>query len=406
MDESTHSTCDHEDGLMLFYDHDALLLPLAELESVTASRLAPSPRRLPSLDGWRAVAIAMVVLSHFTAARGFVSPSWWTVVFQGNLGVRIFFVISGLLITYLLLVESDQRGRPSLRLFYTRRVLRIFPVYFLYLAVIALLAAVGLYKDTATAWIGSLTFSRDFIGRTDSLTGHYWSLSVEEQFYLAWPMMLVALRLWRRPRLAIGLLLVPIVVSPIFRTGIVQTLWPNPWVARALNIFSIAVYADSLAIGCVGAIVFWHFRDRLRPVASGSLLAGALTVFVAASAFDGRLGMANALIPLVQSVAIVCAIWVTIDHRSGAIYWVLNTRPVVWLGVLSYSLYVWQALFISYAAGPKLSALPIYDWRVWWLAALACACVSYYAVERPILRIRDRVRDRSQQPSSGVAPAG
>ena len=80
------------------------------------------PARLPSLDGWRAVAIALVVLSHFTAVRGFAVPAWWDRVFQGTLGVRIFFVISGLLITYLLLLEAERRGQPSLRSFYTRRV--------------------------------------------------------------------------------------------------------------------------------------------------------------------------------------------------------------------------------------------------------------------------------------------
>src|SRR3954467_5480457 len=92
--------------------------------------------RLPSLDGWRAVAIALVVLSHFEAARGFPAPSWWSLAFQGNLGVRMFFVISGLLITYLLLIEADRSGRVSLRAFYMRRALRILPVYFLYLGVV------------------------------------------------------------------------------------------------------------------------------------------------------------------------------------------------------------------------------------------------------------------------------
>ena len=70
----------------------------------------------------------------------------------------------------------------------------------------------------------------------------------------------------------------------------------------------------------------------------------------------------------------------------------MNRRAVVWLGVLSYSLYVWQELFVSWSAGPKLSALPVYDWRIWWMPAVACACASYYFVERPILRIRDRYR--------------
>ena len=98
-------------------------------------------------------------------------------------------------------LESDRDGRVSLRAFYTRRALRILPVYVLYLAVIAVLTAVGLYADTATAWIGALTFTRNLIGRTDSLTGHYWSLSIEGQFYFVWPVTVVGLQLWRRPRL-------------------------------------------------------------------------------------------------------------------------------------------------------------------------------------------------------------
>ena len=340
------------------------------------------------------MAIFLVIFSHFTATRGFSPPSWWTLIFQGNLGVRIFFVISGLLITYLLLVEADRRGHASLRAFYTRRALRIFPVYFLYLAVVAALTAVGLYTDTATTWIGSLTFTRDFTGRSASLTGHYWSLSVEEQFYLVWPVTMVALRLWRRPRVAVGILLVPVALCPILRSGIVQALWPNWWVDRALNVFSIARYADSLAIGCLGAFAYRAYRDRLKHVASPAILGVALAVFIVAAGIEvqSTAAVAGAVLPLVEAVALLCAILVTIERPAGYFYRLLNAKPVVWLGLLSYSLYVWQELFLSYSAGPILSAWPVYDWRVWWLPAVACACVSYYFVERPILRIKDRLR--------------
>ncbi len=360
---------------------------------VTASLPGPNAR-LPSLDGWRAVAIMLVILSHFTATKGFVPPWWWTPVFQGSLGVRMFFVISGFLITYLLLLEADRRGDASLRAFYTRRALRILPVYFLYLGVVATLVAVGLYTDTATTWIGSLTFTRNFTGRSDSLTGHYWSLSVEEQFYLIWPVTLVALKLWRRPRLAAGILLIPVVFCPILRTGIVQAHWPNQWVARALNVFSTAIYADSLAVGCLGAFAYRACRGRLKTAASGPALGVALAVFVLAAAIDGRSGVSGtgAILPLISAIALLCAILVTVERPAGRIYWLLNARPVVWLGVLSYSLYVWQELFVSYSAGPKLSVSPVYDWRVWWMPAIACACASYYAVERPILRLKDRLR--------------
>ena len=356
--------------------------------------------RLPSLDGWRAVAILMVVLSHFTATRGFSPPEWWTDVFQGNLGVRIFFVISGLLITYLLLLEADRRGRPSLRSFYTRRVLRIFPVYFLYLAVVGALTIAGLYRETLTMWIGSLTFTRNFIGQPQSLTGHYWSLAVEEQFYVMWPVMLVALRLWERPRLAIGLLLVPVVLCPIVRTNVIHERWDNELVARAHYFYSTARYADSLAIGCLGAFAYRRYRNLLARTPWWTLGA-ALILFALAAAASGRVGSGEALLPLIQAIAVLVAICVTLERRSGVVYWILNRRAVAWVGVLSYSLYVWQELFVSWSAGPRLSALPVYDWRIWWIPAVACACASYYFVERPILRIRDRYR---RVASPGVNP--
>jgi peptidoglycan/LPS O-acetylase OafA/YrhL len=193
------------------------------------------------------------------------------------------------------------------------------------------------------------------------------------------------------------------VLCPIFRTGIVQATWPNAWVSRALNPFSIAVHADSLAVGCLGAIVFWRYRDRLKRFAAPSILAAALVVFVIAAAGDGRLGRADALVPLVESFAVLCAIWVTVDVQAGPLYWLLNSKAVVLVGVLSYSLYVWQTLFIAYAAGPTLSVLPIYDWRVWWLGAVLCACLSYYVVERPVLRFRDGLRDRLKPDASTTA---
>ncbi len=347
---------------------------------------------MPSLDGWRAVAIGFVFLSHFTASRGFSPPSWWTRVFQGNLGVRIFFVISGLLITYLLLLEADRRGRPSLRSFYTRRVLRIFPVYFLYLAVVALLTVLGLYTDTITAWIGALTFSRNVIGPTQSLTGHYWSLAVEEQFYVVWPITLVALRLWQRPRLAVALLLVPVVACPIVRTNVVQLYWQNRWIDRALNLYSTPRYADSLALGCLGAFAYWRWRDRLERLASRGILVASAVVFVIAASADADFARAAPIIPLIEAAAVLCAIWVTVCRRSGVVYRILNMPLLVELGVLSYSLYVWEELFLSWPAGPRLSTFAVYDWRLWWVAALATATASYYFVERPILRVRDRYR--------------
>src|SRR5204863_8650275 len=136
---------------------------------------------------------------------------------------------------------------------------------------LGLLPLAGLYADTTTAWLASLTFTRNFIGKNDSLTGHYWSLAIEEQFYLLWPTMLVALRLWERRRLAIGLLSVPIVLCPFCRSDMIRTWWQSPLASRALNAYSTFLYSDSLAVGCLGAFAFWAYRDQLRRASSGRL---------------------------------------------------------------------------------------------------------------------------------------
>lgn len=336
------------------------------------------------------------MLSHLEFASGFPVAAfpWWGRVFQGDLGVRIFFVISGFLITYLLLIEAERTGRPSLKQFFVRRILRIFPVYYLFAAVLAALATGHLYSDAWSTWIATLTFTRNIFGRGDSVTVHFWSLAVEEQFYLGWPLTLVMLALWRRSGVALAMLLVPLILSPIFRTGIIQAHYGAGRVARVLGPFSIALYADSLAIGCLGAFLYKRYRSRLSAFASQPLLAAVLSGVVLALGWQEWRPTAGviAVVPSVQAVMIMVAIWVTVERRTGFVYQTLNAAPVVWLGTLSYSLYIWQQLFLGHFAGPRLSAFPFYDWRVWWIAALGAAVVSFYAVERPILALRDKFR--------------
>ncbi len=349
------------------------------------------------------------MLSHFEFATGFPSqlaPSWGR-LFQGDLGVRIFFVISGFLITHLLLLEAGRNGSPSLKQFYARRVLRIFPVYYLFTAVLAVLTAAGLYSDTWTTWLATLTFTRDLVGNGGSATAHFWSLATEEQFYLIWLVTLVTLGLWRRPKLAIGLLMVPVVLSPVFRSGVVQMHTSSGLITRLLGGFSPALYADSLAIGCLGAMLYNQHRHRLSAVASRPFLAAVLSGALFASAWlawsevDG----VWALVPSLQAVLIMCAIWATIERRTGPGYRLLNAAPLVWLGTLSYSLYIWQQLFLGHFAGRELAGLAIYDWRVWWVPAIAAAVVSYYVVERPILRLRDRFRTTSARTTERRSPS-
>ena len=162
------------------------------LSSSTLPRSTTLPR-IPSLDGLRAVSILLVIGLHTAQAYGAFHPvsRGWFALFNGGFGVFIFFEISGFLITTLLLEEHRKRGSISLGGFYVRRFFRIFPPLYLYLGVIV---ALGLAGRLVVAWrdvVSSALFFHNFSARGTWWLEHLWSISVEEQFYLVWPFVLM-----------------------------------------------------------------------------------------------------------------------------------------------------------------------------------------------------------------------
>src|SRR4051812_4266975 len=151
--------------------------------------MVSSQNRLPSLDGLRALSILAVLFGHVAGTRGAYQP----LPFMGSLailGVRVLFVLSGFLITFLLLKEQARTGAISLRAFYFRRMLRIFPVFYAFLLGVALLKTGGILHVPWVDLVTAGSFLGDF--RTaDWNVSHFWSLSTEEQFYFFWPALLV-----------------------------------------------------------------------------------------------------------------------------------------------------------------------------------------------------------------------
>lgn len=345
--------------------------------------------RLPSLDGIRAACIALVVGAHAAHGGGF-PPEWAPAaryLFSGELGVRAFFVLSGFLITYLLAAEEERAGRVSLRGFYARRAVRILPVYAAFLAALAALDLLTPLDLTACQYATAATFTKNF-GCGSWIDGHLWSLSAEEQFYTVWPLVVgLAPGRWRWP-LAAAL----IAGAPAFRVWFYAAGWPT------LRHQSFMTNADSLMIGCAAG-----FACRRHPAAAARLLSRAPVA--------GRLAAAGAIyavwvlqlrhaaailtVPLGPTIQAAAAAYLIASYafcRQGIGYRILNARPVAYLGVLSYSVYIWQQPFFSDpdTFGAESAALLTFPVNV--AATLAVAALSYHALERPLLRLRARLR--------------
>lgn len=352
--------------------------------------------RLPSLDGWRALSILMVLAAHSTETHRF--PDTWggvigffRILFDGNLGVRFFFVISGFLITYLLIQEHERTGKVSLRNFYIRRALRILPVYFAYLATVAVLQFFTALHQSPITWIGDLTFTTNFLPR-GIISGHLWSLSVEEQFYLLWPVTFIWLD--NRKNYICWILAMPMMVAILCH--IVSYTNHVPWIVHPLfHHHSSLVNFDSLAVGCAAAFALAKYGNETANLLAGrkrfvAMLAGFLLIVIptlGVSAFAPFFAIVGNLF---QALGFGILLVTSILHPGS--FNPLNWPCVVQLGVASYSIYIWQQIFY---AGSQTYGFPFVWWMSfpWWLfAALAAGFVSYYGFERPLLKLRSHFR--------------
>jgi peptidoglycan/LPS O-acetylase OafA/YrhL len=362
------------------------------LRSVTFE--APDlPVRIPGLDGLRAIAIGLVLLVHATLSPGFPSALRDLDTLR-SLGVRIFFVISGFLITTLLLQEWRDTGRISLLRFYLRRSLRIFPAFYAYVAVVVVLAAAGLVSLRPGDIGHALTYTMNYHYPAAWEVFHFWSLSVEEQFYLLWPPLLV----WLGPTRAVRCAAIVVVATPLIR--IVQWYgWP---LQRDGSGGQFQLVADALAVGCLLAGAYnWLGARRwyVRLLTSRWFVLMPIVVLV-----TNELHWRPRTYLVAQTLTHV-AIAVCVDRcvriRSGWIDRVLNAAPFRFVGAISYSLYLWQQPFLS----PNTTLPTAFPWNVG--LAVACAVASHYLVERPLLRLKDRlgggVGSRRRLPTSSTA---
>jgi peptidoglycan/LPS O-acetylase OafA/YrhL len=316
---------------------------MSELHDITLEQYTPSIRgRIPSLDGLRGISILLVLLGH-TALSDHAPHVLAPLSHAGNVGVRFFFIISGFLITTLLLKEWRKMSTISLREFYLRRVLRIFPGVYVLIAVVAALAGLGVIVLKPGEVFYASTFTMNYHDFRDFWLGQLWSLSVEEQFYLLWP----GLLLLAGARRAFRSVLVVVLVSPILRFCMWH-FWHASETAMTKHFESVA---DSLGIGCLLAAYFNQLGlpGRYQRFQSHTIVF--LSIGVGAIAVGNGLFLFNPAAFYVwgQSIANIgtamCIDW-AIRHPERPLGRLLNWKPLVWVGVLSYSIYLWQNPFL------------------------------------------------------------
>jgi peptidoglycan/LPS O-acetylase OafA/YrhL len=353
---------------------------------------------IPTLDGWRAAAILSVIFahSHLFSLGGF---SLRALHKTGSYGVDLFFALSGFLICTRLLREEEAFGAISLRSFYTRRIFRIQPAAIAYLLTIALLGAFGVIAWYGAGIAGALLMIRN-IWPPSNVAGywqtvHFWSLSVEEHFYLLLPGFLV---LCRRRRLTI--LALAVLVLEIWR----QFVFRHPPL-RSFG-FSIFLRTDivlgGILLGSVFALALR--KDGFRSLAR-RLLPPWVALLYAAFVFTFQ-PFHTALLdhaPLITVFPVL--IIATVLHPDALTAKFLELPPVRFIGRISYSLYLWQQLFFYPFAAPAPGSFLSHP-MLCLAATFTCAIASYYLIETPLIRVGHRLARRfDRRPMGRNEPA-
>jgi len=293
-------------------------------------------------------------------------------------------VISGFLITWLLLGEEERHGSIDLRLFYLRRAARILPPALACLALVAALRVAGLsdvgWDDLAAAAF----FVRNLAGSSKT-TAHYWSLAIEEQFYLLWPLGLIALGTRRRRLLATSAL---VAAAPLWRQANIKMFG-----AENLTWARLDLRYDGLLLGALIALARIEPATRARLDRIGARL-GDAGVALAAAGLAALLVLETprllrpALLSL-QALGVATVLAIVLSGGARAALFLLELPPARWLGRISYSLYLWQqGAFFGFRQGV------VTDYPENVVTALARGALGWLLLERPLDAVRARLRRR------------
>jgi peptidoglycan/LPS O-acetylase OafA/YrhL len=354
--------------------------------------LTPAPARhvrgyLPTLDGWRALAIVAVIFHHDSVHRvGWFSTQW--IHYYGARGVDLFFALSGILICSRLLEEEQIRGRIDIKGFYLRRVFRIQPAAWAYLAFVGALMLFHAIGGGPKDLLYSVLLVRNVLPLHPALeswyTAHYWSLSVEEHFYLLLPGFLLLFRRYRIWVMAATVVLLEVWRNIVFRHPSLQFGWLLEF-RTDLAVEGILLAALVALLLRRSEVLAW-LRRWLRPWAAWLIAGG---VWTAVELHQGRL----------DHFALLCTyplmIISTLLNPTSLTGRLLELAPMRFIGRISYSLYLWQMLFLTHyliLPSPRWALLQLFQTTgLRYVAVLGFGLASYYLLEKPMMRLGHRL---------------
>lgn len=348
-------------------------------------------KHLPSLDGLRGVAALLVVFYHFGMEFGYYPP-------PGYLGVLIFFVLSGFLITWLLLKEADATGTVSLGGFYLRRSLRIFPAFYGFWV---FSVGVRVLAHRTVAWAAAFAsffyvsnYYYSLVPGADRFLLHTWSLANEEQFYLLWPW------IFRRARRNLSKL-------TAFLGLIIALIWLyRPLLKFALHMprnylqYAFDCRVDALFAGCLLSILLKRKAcDRFVAAvcARPSLSLLPVILLVADTQIGDRIGpVYSQIFGFPIEIACTVVLLVQLIAFSDSLLWSwINSRAAKFFGAISYSLYLYQNASFQYLPHPLREL--VVNGPVWGkvvaglILSIGVASLSYYLIEKVFLRLKDKI---------------
>lgn len=350
----------------------------------------PVKLNYPSLNGLRAISILLVIIHHLAIISKifaeYLEIKWLSPFIHflqdGQLGVNVFFVISGFLITSLMLQEEAATKSISLKKFYIRRILRIFPAYYFLLFVYYFLCQVKYIEVNPASWLTSMIYIKYLNWDLEWITAHLWSLSLEENFYLLWPFVFMA---GEKVRKNIALSIVLIV--PLIRMAI--HFYPVSW----MDDLSPFTRIDGIVTGCICALFKDVLIEKMSPHWT-KLFYFSIVYILALEYFSisGNNSIEFISVPFgltfgtTANLLIAVILMYSVFGPQGRWFKFLNLKPVSFVGQLSYSLYLWQQIFISWI-GFRATTFPQNL-----LFLLLAALTSYYLIEKPFIKLKTRYR--------------